>query len=190
MSASELAPGATFGAYRIEALLGEGAMGSVYLAHHDSSGDGEPVALKVIKAELAAQHPYDEWLASDQVRLDELPARTMLTPQHGRVVTQQRLFGYTTEEMRIILAPMARSGGEPIGSMGSDTSIAVLSDRSRLLYDYFTQLFAQVTNPPLDAIREELVTSLSASEIMPRLTCTAVTTSSRRPSMILTIRSR
>jgi glutamate synthase (NADPH) large chain len=116
-----------------------------------------------IKTELAAEHPYDEWLAQDQVRLDELPARSMLTPQHGRVVTQQRLFGYTTEELRVILAPMARSGGEPLGSMGSDAAIAVLSDRSRLLYDYFTQLFAQVTNPPLDAIREELVTSLSAT---------------------------
>jgi glutamate synthase (NADPH/NADH) large chain len=87
----------------------------------------------------------------------------MLTPQHGRVVTQQRLFGYTNEELRIIVAPMARSGAEPIGSMGSDAAIAVLSDRSRLLYDYFTQLFAQVTNPPLDAIREELVTSLAAT---------------------------
>jgi glutamate synthase (NADPH) large chain len=116
-----------------------------------------------IKTELAAEHPYDEWLADDQIRLDELPARAMLTPQHGRVVSQQRMFGYTTEELRIILAPMARTGAEPIGSMGSDASIAVLSDRSRLLYDYFTQLFAQVTNPPLDAIREELVTSLSAT---------------------------
>ena len=87
----------------------------------------------------------------------------MLTPQHGRVVSQQRLFGYTAEELRVILAPMARTGLEPLGSMGSDASIAVLSDRSRLLYDYFTQLFAQVTNPPLDAIREELVTSLSAT---------------------------
>ncbi len=124
---------------------------------------GRLVEDEEIKAELAAEHPYDQWLATDQVRLDELPARTMLTPQHGRVVTQQRLFGYTTEELRIIVAPMARSGGEPLGSMGSDTSIAVLSDRARLLYDYFTQLFAQVTNPPLDAIREELVTSLSAT---------------------------
>ncbi len=124
---------------------------------------GRLVEDEEIKAELAAQHPYDRWLATDQVRLDELPARTMLTPQHGRVVTQQRLFGYTTEELRIIVAPMARTGGEPLGSMGSDTSIAVLSDRARLLYDYFTQLFAQVTNPPLDAIREELVTSLSAT---------------------------
>ena len=116
-----------------------------------------------IKAALAAEHPYDDWLARDQIRLAELPARTMLTPQHGRVVSQQRLFGYTTEELRVILAPMARAGGEPIGSMGSDAAIAVLSDRSRLLYDYFTQLFAQVTNPPLDAIREELVTSLGAT---------------------------
>ena len=116
-----------------------------------------------IKAELAAEHPYDDWLALDQIRLDELPARAMLTPQHGRVVSQQRLFGYTTEELRVILAPMARTGGEPVGSMGSDSSIAVLSERARLLYDYFTQLFAQVTNPPLDAIREELVTSLSAT---------------------------
>ncbi len=124
---------------------------------------GRLVEDEEIKAELAAEHPYGEWLAEDQIRLEELPARTMLTPQHGSVVTQQRLFGYTTEELRVILAPMARTGAEPIGSMGSDTSIAVLSDRSRLLYDYFTQLFAQVTNPPLDAIREELVTSLAAT---------------------------
>jgi glutamate synthase (NADPH/NADH) large chain len=116
-----------------------------------------------IKTELAAEHPYDEWLADDQVRLDELPVRSMLTPQHGRVVSQQRLFGYTNEELRLILGPMARTGGEPLGSMGSDAAIAVLSERSRLLYDYFTQLFAQVTNPPLDAIREELVTSLAAT---------------------------
>ena len=124
---------------------------------------GRLVEDEEIKAELASQHPYDEWLATDQVRLEELPARTMLTPQHGRVVTQQQLFGYTNEELRVIVAPMARTGVEPNGSMGSDTSIAVLSSRARLLYDYFTQLFAQVTNPPLDAIREELVTSLAAT---------------------------
>jgi glutamate synthase (NADPH/NADH) large chain len=127
------------------------------------TAEGRLVEDEEIKAELAAEHPYEEWLAADQIRLDELPARAMLTPQHGRVVTQQRMFGYTNEELRVIVAPMARTGGEPLGSMGSDASIAVLSDRSRLLYDYFTQLFAQVTNPPLDAIREELVTSLSAT---------------------------
>jgi glutamate synthase (NADPH/NADH) large chain len=112
-----------------------------------------------IKETLAAEHPYAEWL-EEQIRLDELPPRTMLTPQHASVVGQQRQFGYTDEELRLILAPMAKNGLEPNGSMGSDTAIATLSLRPRLLYDYFTQLFAQVTNPPLDAIREELVTSL------------------------------
>ena len=116
-----------------------------------------------IKAALAAEHPYAEWLEHGQIDLDDLPPRTMLTPQHASVVGRQRLFGYTDEELRLIVAPMARTGAEPIGSMGSDTAIAVLSERPRLLYDYFTQLFAQVTNPPLDAIREELVTSLQST---------------------------
>jgi glutamate synthase (NADPH/NADH) large chain len=116
-----------------------------------------------IKAELAGQHPYADWLAENQLTLEDLPPRTMLTPQHASVVTHQRLFGYTTEELKLLIAPMARTGAEPVGSMGSDTAIAVLSERPRTLYDYFTQLFAQVTNPPLDAIREELVTSLSAT---------------------------
>jgi glutamate synthase (NADPH/NADH) large chain len=116
-----------------------------------------------IKAELAAEQPYLEWLEAGQIDLDDLPPRTMLTPQHASVVGRQRLFGYTNEELRLILGPMAKAGAEPIGSMGTDTAIAVLSDRPRLLYDYFTQLFAQVTNPPLDAIREELVTSLMST---------------------------
>ena len=116
-----------------------------------------------VKAELAAEHPYLELLAKGQVHLHELPERLMLTPQHASVVAHQRLFGYTNEELRVLLAPMAQRGEEPVGSMGSDTAIAVLSERPRLLYDYFTQLFAQVTNPPLDAIREELVTSLAAT---------------------------
>ena len=112
---------------------------------------------------LAAEQPYAEWLDAGQIELEDLPPRTMLTPQHASVVGRQRLFGYTNEELRLILEPMAKSGAEPIGSMGTDTAIAVLSDRPRLLYDYFTQLFAQVTNPPLDAIREELVTSLTST---------------------------
>ncbi|MDA8074156.1 MAG: glutamate synthase large subunit [Actinomycetota bacterium] len=124
---------------------------------------GRIVGDEEVKAELAAEHPYAELLAETQVHLHELPDRHMLTPQHASVVTHQRLFGYTTEELRVLLAPMARRGEEPVGSMGSDTAIAVLSERPRLLYDYFTQLFAQVTNPPLDAIREELVTSLAAT---------------------------
>jgi glutamate synthase (NADPH/NADH) large chain len=116
-----------------------------------------------IKATLASEHPYEEWLTDNQVHLSDLPARSMLTPQHASVVTHERLFGYTTEELRMIVTPMALTGAEPIGSMGSDAAIAVLSDRPRMLYDYFTQLFAQVTNPPLDAIREELVTSLAGT---------------------------
>jgi glutamate synthase (NADPH/NADH) large chain len=119
-----------------------------------------------IKAQLAAERPYERWLEDGQITLDELPPRTMLTPQHASVVSHQRLFGYTTEELRLILAPMASIGAEPIGSMGNDAAIAALSERPRLLFDYFTQLFAQVTNPPLDAIREELVTS-SRSKLGP-----------------------
>ncbi|MBW3657951.1 MAG: glutamate synthase large subunit [Actinobacteria bacterium] len=116
-----------------------------------------------IKRDLAEAAPYGEWLRDGLLHLEDLPRRELLTPQHSSVVRRQRTFGYTAEELRIILAPMARTGAEPIGSMGTDTPLAVLSDRSRLLFDYFAQLFAQVTNPPLDAIREELVTSLSSS---------------------------
>jgi glutamate synthase (NADPH/NADH) large chain len=116
-----------------------------------------------VKAALAAEHPYRDWLDEGLVQLEDLPSRVMLTPQHASVLRHQRLFGMTSEELRVIVAPMARTGAEPVGSMGSDTPIAVLSERPRLCYDYFAQLFAQVTNPPLDAIREELVTSLSAS---------------------------
>ena len=113
-----------------------------------------------IKDSLASEQPYAEWLDAGQIDLEDLPPRTMLTPQHASVVGRQRLFGYTNEELRLILGPLASTGIDPVGSMGTDTPVAVLSERSRLLYDYFTQLFAQVTNPPLDAIREELVTSL------------------------------
>ncbi len=116
-----------------------------------------------VKGTLASEHPYEEWLREGLVGLEELPPRNMLTPQHASLVTHQRTFGYTTEELKVILTPMALTGAEPIGSMGNDAPLAVLSDRPRLLYDYFAQLFAQVTNPPLDAIREELVTSLRAT---------------------------
>ena len=125
------------------------------------TAQGRIVDDEELKAELASAEPYGEWLEQGLLRLDDLPRRELLTPQHASVVQWQRTFGYTTEELKIILAPMARIGAEPIGSMGTDTPIAVLSERSRLLFDYFTQLFAQVTNPPLDAIREELVTSMS-----------------------------
>ncbi|MBO0748326.1 MAG: glutamate synthase subunit alpha, partial [Acidimicrobiaceae bacterium] len=124
---------------------------------------GRIVSDEEIKSGLAAEHPYGEWLAEQQVHFDDLPHRFTLTPQHGSVVAHQRLFGYTAEDLKILLAPMAAAGVEPIGSMGSDTPLAVLSERPRMLYDYFAQLFAQVTNPPLDAIREELVTSLGGT---------------------------
>ena len=116
-----------------------------------------------IKEALAAQQPYGEWLHAGLVHLDDLPRRDFLVPQHASVVKHQRVFGYTTEDLKVLIAPMARTGAEPIGSMGTDTPVAVLSDRSRMLFDYFQQLFAQVTNPPLDAIREELVTSMGKS---------------------------
>ncbi len=116
-----------------------------------------------IKGELAAEHPYDEWLHAGIVRFEDLADREHIVHTHASVTRRQQIFGYTEEEKRVLLTPMARSGAEPIGSMGTDTPIAALSDRPRLLFDYFAQLFAQVTNPPLDAIREELVTSLSGT---------------------------
>jgi glutamate synthase (NADPH/NADH) large chain len=116
-----------------------------------------------IKDGLAREHPYGEWLARGLVHLDDLPVRRALTPQYSRLVSFQRQFGYSEEEIRLVLSPMATTGAEPIGAMGDDAPLAVLSSRPRLLYDYFRQLFAQVTNPPLDAIREELVTSLSST---------------------------
>ena len=116
-----------------------------------------------IKAELAAEHPYDEWLHAGLVHLPDLPPRPHQVVAEESVLRRQLTFGVTEEELRVLVAPMARTGAEPIGSMGTDTPVAVLSQRPRLLFDYFQQLFAQVTNPPLDAIREELVTSLAST---------------------------
>ncbi|MFC0625192.1 glutamate synthase large subunit [Kribbella deserti] len=116
-----------------------------------------------VKSELAAQHPYDEWLHAGLIRFEDLHEREHVVHSHASVARRQQVFGYTEEELRVLVTPMAKLGTEPIGSMGTDTPIAVLSERPRLLFDYFAQLFAQVTNPPLDAIREELVTSLSSS---------------------------
>src|SRR5690242_9441674 len=151
--------------------------GRVFLA---DTASGRIVEDEEVKAALAAEHPYENWLHAGLVYLDDLPDPRGVwgdgqSPHAGgspggsgfrppgastALLAQQRVHGYTEEELRIILAPMARAGAEPIGSMGTDTPVAVLSGRPRLMFDYFTQLFAQVTNPPLDAIREELVTSL------------------------------
>jgi glutamate synthase (NADPH/NADH) large chain/glutamate synthase (ferredoxin) len=125
------------------------------------TGAGRIVSDEEIKERLAAEHPYQEWLESGLVDLDALPERSRFRPNHESVVRRQIAFGYTEEDLRTVLTPMAAKGSEPLGSMGDDTPAAVLSQRSRLLYDYFVQLFAQVTNPPLDAIREKIVTSMA-----------------------------
>ncbi|WNV88624.1 glutamate synthase large subunit [Umezawaea sp. Da 62-37] len=116
-----------------------------------------------IKGELAAAQPYADWIAEGLVALDDLPLREREWPSHASLVRRQQAFGYTEEELNVLLRPMAVSGAEPIGSMGNDAPFAPLSDRPRQLFDYFTQLFAQVTNPPLDSIREELITSLQTT---------------------------
>jgi len=114
-----------------------------------------------IKSEIAALEPWDSWLSENRINLRDLPEREHIAHTPSSVNRRQRTFGYTEEELRILLKPMALAGAEPLGAMGSDTPIAAISDRPRLLFDYFVQQFAQVTNPPLDAIREEVVTSLS-----------------------------
>lgn len=124
---------------------------------------GRVVGDEEVKAELAAEHPYGEWLAAGMVELPDLPERKHVVFSHDSVLRRQQMFGYTHEELKILITPMAARGMEALGSMGTDTPLAVLSDRPRLLFDYFKQLFAQVTNPPLDAIREEVVTAVNAS---------------------------
>jgi glutamate synthase (NADPH/NADH) large chain len=115
-----------------------------------------------IKGQLAAEHPYQDWVRAGLTQLSDLPDRDRETFTHASLVRNQQAIGYTQEEIEVLLTPMALTGAEPIGSMGNDAPLAPFSHYSRPLFDYFTQLFAQVTNPPLDAIREELVTSLQA----------------------------
>ncbi|HEX3545234.1 MAG TPA: glutamate synthase large subunit, partial [Mycobacterium sp.] len=122
---------------------------------------GRIVSDDEIKEQLAKAEPYAEWLHAGLLDLKTLPERVRAQPNHESVVRRQISFGYSEEDLRVLLTPMAASGTEPLGSMGTDTPTAVLSQRSRLLYDYFVELFAQVTNPPLDAIREAVVTSMS-----------------------------
>ncbi|GAA5153133.1 glutamate synthase large subunit [Pseudonocardia eucalypti] len=115
-----------------------------------------------IKGQLAAEHPYAEWVDRAVIKLGDLPEREREVFSHASLVRRQQAIGYTQEELEVLLAPMAVTGAEPIGSMGNDAPLAPFSEGPRPMFDYFTQLFAQVTNPPLDAIREELVTSLQA----------------------------
>jgi glutamate synthase (ferredoxin) len=116
-----------------------------------------------LKHKIASEKPYRQWLNENLVRLADLPGHPVPEPDHATVLLRQQVFGYTHEDLRILMAPMAKNGEEAIGSMGTDTPLAVLSDKTPPLYNYFKQLFAQVTNPPLDAIREELVTSMSTA---------------------------
>ena len=125
------------------------------------TAQGRIISDKEIKEGLAKQNPYRQWITEQQVKLDDLPE---VPGVNGHLdedpLTLQRAFGYTLEDLKILMAPMANDGYEAIGSMGNDTPLAVLSERPQLLYNYFKQLFAQVTNPPLDAIREEIITMM------------------------------
>ena len=117
-----------------------------------------------LKAQLSRRRPYGQWLKENRVTLEELPEPDHIHgPEFDTLLERQKAFGYTLEDLRMIMEPMSLNGAEPIGSMGNDAPLAVLSDESPLLFNYFKQLFAQVSNPPLDAIREELVTSLEAT---------------------------
>jgi glutamate synthase (NADPH/NADH) large chain len=113
-----------------------------------------------LKHRVAAEHPYQEWIREWLVKLTELPPPPrVIEPDHETVLRRQEVFGYTAEDVRMIINPMAATGTEPVGSMGNDAALAVLSERPQVLYSYFKQLFAQVTNPPIDAIREEIITA-------------------------------
>ncbi|HXA54609.1 MAG TPA: glutamate synthase-related protein [Solirubrobacteraceae bacterium] len=116
-----------------------------------------------VKHEIAARRPYGEWFVRNSVHFDDLPPSDAVTISSQPLHTRQRAFGYSQEDLRVLLTPMARDGQEPIGSMGNDLALAVLSDQAPPLFSYFKQLFAQVTNPPIDPIREEIVMSLATS---------------------------
>ncbi|MGH3829588.1 MAG: glutamate synthase central domain-containing protein, partial [Pseudonocardiaceae bacterium] len=133
--------------------------GRMFLA---DTAAGRIVGDDEIKGQLAAERPYADWVAQGLTWLEDLPEREREVFTHASLVHRQQALGYTQEELEVLLAPMASTGAEPIGSMGNDAPLAPFSRHSRPLFDYFSQLFAQVTNPPLDAIREELVTSLHA----------------------------
>jgi glutamate synthase domain-containing protein 2/glutamate synthase domain-containing protein 1/glutamate synthase domain-containing protein 3 len=122
---------------------------------------GRIVSDEELKHSLAARQPYAEWLKRNQVKLEELPEPPRVRgSNHATILRRQRAFGYTAEDLRLLMAPMATHGEEPVGSMGTDTPLACLSDKPQPLFHYFKQLFAQVTNPPIDPIREEMVMSL------------------------------
>ena len=116
------------------------------------------VADEEIKERIARQAPYGEWLRTSMLRIEDLPAPIRaIHPDHELLLRRQEVFGYTSEDVKLLMGPMAGTANEAVGSMGTDTPLAVLSERPQLLFNYFQQLFAQVTNPPVDAIREEII---------------------------------
>ena len=128
------------------------------------TAQGRIISDDEIKHQIASAAPYGEWLKDNLVSLSSLPAPpTVHAPDHETVLRRQEAFGYTTEDLKVLVAPMAVDGVEPTGSMGNDAPLAVLSERPQLLYSYFKQLFAQVTNPPVDAIREELIMAVDTA---------------------------
>ncbi len=128
------------------------------------TAEGRIVSDDELKQRIASEHPYAAWLAEQSVKLDDLPRPPRVhEPDHETVLRRQETFGYTTEDVKILVSPMATTGTEPIGSMGTDTPLAVLSERPQLLFGYFKQLFAQVTNPPVDAIREEIIMAIETA---------------------------
>jgi glutamate synthase (ferredoxin) len=124
---------------------------------------GRIVADDELKQKLATERPYRLWLDKHLIALEDLPAAPIQEPDHRTVLQRQQAFGYTFEDVRIVMLPMAKDAVQPLGSMGTDTPLAVLSNKPQLLYNYFKQLFAQVTNPPIDCIREEIITSSETS---------------------------
>ena len=127
------------------------------------TAEGRLISDKELKAGLYSRNPYQLWIKENQIRLDELPDPPReIAPQPATLLLRQRAFGYTDEDLRMILNPMSEKGEEPVGSMGTDTPLACLSDKPQPLFNYFKQLFAQVTNPPIDPIREEMVMSLTS----------------------------
>jgi glutamate synthase (ferredoxin) len=128
------------------------------------TSEGRIISDDELKTAVASTHPYEEWVRQSLVRLEELPQPVgAIEPDHETIVRRQEVFGYTTEDVNMIINPMAIDGTDPVGSMGNDAPLAVLSERPQLLYGYFKQLFAQVTNPPVDAIREEIIMATERS---------------------------
>ncbi|MGE3804616.1 MAG: glutamate synthase large subunit [Gemmataceae bacterium] len=142
-------------------LKGRLQPGRMFLVDLDQ---GRIIADGEIKLQIASEKPYAAWVEENLVSLEELPAAPAPhEPDHATVLQRQQAFGYTSEDLKILMTPMAADGNEAIGSMGNDAALAVLSDRPQLLYNYFKQLFAQVTNPPVDCIREEIIMSMETT---------------------------